>query len=290
MKTCPSCNAENDDGAFYCKQCDRPLSGVSGQDAATAREGRRTHSLVEDSGEVSPKPAAYGRDLLPRGATLPQPQISRKESPGSLRAVLLIIVLLLGAALAYLIFEKEALITKATFDERLKKIVEEHSLQFRALDAEIGSLRTQRDKLLSDLTTAEKNHNEEVAQLQSHIKELVEGRLPEARPLTTYRPITVLERDLRYTVAFFRDDTSEDVLRYKISLENTQETPLAPSPFDLVIFNENGLQIGASSIAFLDRLALEHIPPGDTKITLGSVRLMLLGKPSFFMIVSRRSK
>ena len=144
--------------------------------------------------------------------------------------------------------------------------------------------------MVSDLAKAEEEYQRDTAQLRNRLQEHIEGRLPGAQPLTFSKVTIVREQGAKYVISFSRDDVTQEALRYKITLENTQETALIPSPVDLIVFNENGLQIGSSSAAFLDRLSLERIPPGEGRITLGSIRLISHGKPTFFIIDSGKSR
>ena len=296
MKTCPFCDASNDDDAFYCRECDKPLSNVPKESASFG--GESSLSLMDDtappkpstrqpeSGQRPTRPVVHGDRREPRGSEefgqQPAPVKSGSKSPA---IFLFILVLLLGGALAYLILVQDALNNKAYFNEQLRKTTEANSASIRFLESELESVREQRNQLIIDLSKSKQEYNRDVEDLQSRVKELVEGKIPGTHPVRTGEASTIMENDIKYAVEFSGTDLRERVLRYRVTLENTQQSPLAPAPMDLIIFNENGLQIGTSFIAFLDHLGPEQILPGEARVTMGSIRLIPVGNPSFFAVV-----
>ena len=296
MKTCPFCDASNDDDAFYCRECDKPLSDVPREPASPG--GESSLSLMDDTAPPKPstrrpeggqrptRPMVHGDRRGSQGSEeFGHQSASVKSGAKSLAIFLFILVLLLGGALAYLILVQEALKNKAYFNEQLRKTTEASSASIRFLESELESVREQRNQLIIDLSKSKQEYSRDVEHLQSRIKELVEGKIPGTHPVRTGETTTIMENDITYAVEFSVTDLREHVLRYRVTLENTQQSPLTLAPMDLIVYNENGLQIGISFIAFLDHLGPKQILPGEAKVTMGSIRLTPAGNPSFFVVV-----
>ena len=47
MKRCPFCETENDDDAFYCQECDNPISDIHAN-ATSGESGQSSMSLADD--------------------------------------------------------------------------------------------------------------------------------------------------------------------------------------------------------------------------------------------------
>ena len=144
MKICPFCGAENDAAVFYCIKCEKSFSEAQNMDSSSASDGGFDLSLVEDDDpppeEASPEPAARG---VPQasGKGAPQQRMSISQQPATRRAksglfpmFSAVFVLLLGSALAYLIFDQEALTKKSAFNDRLARVAKNFSSEIEALE------------------------------------------------------------------------------------------------------------------------------------------------------------
>jgi HAMP domain-containing protein len=194
-------------------------------------------------------------------------------------------VLLLGAALAYLIVYEEALKKKADFDNELAQIMIDHSKRIENSRKEFDALEKDFDELVQRMAETKDKDRAEIEHLKFTLNEFIEGRIPGLHPIKFGESPAIFEQNIKYTIKFKRHDSTKNALLYEVSLENVQKQPIIPPPIELIIFSDKGFQVGSSTIALLDEFTLEEIPPGGSKITMGSIRLKLAGKPTFFLIV-----
>jgi len=279
MKICPSCNASNDDNATSCRECDESLANIP-----TRRKSEFRLVGDDEAVGIPPPPVARRSEAGPPGSINPAQQPGRAgKGSNFLIVVLFVLVLALSGALAYLILAQDALKNKEDFDRELAQIISSQ----RELEGKIESLQAQRDQLVADLSEKKKEYDRDMWALQGRLTELVKGKIPGTHSIEANKVVTVIEQNTEYAVKILRDSYEENVLRYEISIRNTQQTSLAPSSIELIVFNEDGLQIGNSSITMLDQFSGQQISQGEAKVTLGSVRLMSLGKPRFFLLQIR---